>query len=77
MRKGEVLGLRWSDIDFAAGVIRVRQQLQRIKRDLVIGPLKTDSGQRDLPLLQDAAEPLQQLASSRHQGHGDTGHGPS
>jgi len=28
MRQGEILGLRWQDIDFNAGIIKVRQQLQ-------------------------------------------------
>lgn len=30
MRRGEILGLRWQDVDLAAGVIHVRQQLQYI-----------------------------------------------
>ncbi|MCP2245756.1 tyrosine-type recombinase/integrase [Lentzea aerocolonigenes] len=51
MRRGEVLGLRWSDIDFASGTIQVRQQLQRVGRELVVGPVKTNSGRRDLLLL--------------------------
>jgi integrase len=28
LRRGEVLGLRWSDIDLTAGVLHVRQTLQ-------------------------------------------------
>jgi integrase len=56
MRRGEVLGLRWSDIDETT--IRVRQQVQRIKRKLVIGPVKTRAGRRDLPLLGLAADAL-------------------
>jgi integrase len=42
MRRGEVLGLRWSDID--GDTVRVRQQVQRIKRKLLIGPVKTRAG---------------------------------
>lgn len=49
MRRGEVLGLRWSDIDETT--IRVRQQVQRITGELLIGPVKTRAGKRDLPLL--------------------------
>jgi integrase len=37
LRRGETLGLRWTDIDFAAGTIQVRQQLQRIQGRLVLG----------------------------------------
>ncbi len=51
MRRGEVLGLRWSDIDFERDIIHVRQQLQRIHGVLQTGPVKTSAGRRDLPLL--------------------------
>ncbi len=51
MRRGEVLGLRWQDIDFEAGLIRVRQQVQRIQGELHIGPVKTRAGNRDLSLI--------------------------
>jgi integrase len=51
MRRGEVLGLRWQDIDTDAGLIRVRQQIQRIQGQLHIGPVKTHAGSRDLPLI--------------------------
>jgi integrase len=51
LRRGEVLGLRWQDVDEAAGVIRIRQQLQRRNSGLLFGPVKTRAGQRDLPLL--------------------------
>jgi integrase len=51
LRRGEVLGLRWTDIDFDAAMIHVRQQIQRIRGELRQGPVKTHAGQRDLPLL--------------------------
>ena len=50
MRRGEVLGLRWTDIDFEGGVIHVRQQVHRAGQ-LYIGPLKTRAGSRDLPVI--------------------------
>src|SRR5580765_3799258 len=52
MRRGEVLGLRWSDIDFDTGVVHVRQQVQRVRREILVGPVKTAAGRRDLPLLE-------------------------
>jgi integrase len=33
LRMGESLGLRWSDIDFDKGTLRVNRQLQRMRRD--------------------------------------------
>ena len=50
MRRGEVLGLRWQDIDLDVGKLRVRQQLQRIRGSLHTGPVKTRAGSRDLPI---------------------------
>jgi integrase len=52
LRRGEVLGLRWDDIDFGAGTIHVRQQIQRVRGELQLGPVKTHAGQRVLPLLE-------------------------
>jgi integrase len=30
LRKGELLGLRWADVDLAAGELTVRQTVQRV-----------------------------------------------
>jgi integrase len=59
LRRGEVLGLRWADIDLDSATVHVRQQLQRVRGELHLGPVKTHAGQRDLPLLSLAAEALQ------------------
>ncbi|MGH3343691.1 MAG: site-specific integrase [Carbonactinosporaceae bacterium] len=50
MRRGEVLGLRWHDVDSDAGELRIRQQLQRIDGQLVQGPVKSRAARRTLPL---------------------------
>lgn len=50
LRRGEVLGLRWSDIDEEEGVIHVRQQVQRVDGKDQVLPLKTKSSRRTLPL---------------------------
>ncbi len=50
LRRGEVLGLRWSDIDEEDGVFHVRQQVQRVDGKIQILPLKTKSSRRTLPL---------------------------
>jgi integrase len=46
-----VLGLRWQDIDFNGDELHVRQQVQRIQGELRFGPVKTQAGKRDLPLI--------------------------
>jgi integrase len=51
LRRGEALGLRWEDIDLDAGTIRIHQQLQRIRGQLLQAPVKTRASQRGLPLL--------------------------
>lgn len=51
LRLGEVLGLRWHDIDEHDGEVRIRQQLQRVRGQLRLYPVKTAAGRRDLPLL--------------------------
>lgn len=66
MRRGEVLGLRWRDIDFTNRAIHVRQQLQRIGGTLQQGPVKTAAGRRDLPLLPVVGHELLRLAASRY-----------
>jgi integrase len=50
LRPGELTGLRWEDVDFTAGVIRVRQSLKRGEGGLTPGDLKTDSSKRTLAL---------------------------
>ena len=45
MRRGEALGLRWSDIDLEAGVIVARLQLLQVGSEFQFGPLKTVNGQ--------------------------------
>lgn len=64
-RCGELLGLRWADIDFTQRLIHVRQQLQRVRRELRTADLKTDAGKRDEPLIELAEELL--LAHRRAQ----------
>jgi integrase len=51
MRRGEVLGLRWRDIDFENGLIYVRQQIGRINGEIMARDLKTANSRRVLPLM--------------------------
>lgn len=53
LRRGEALGLRWSDVDLSTGTVAVRRQLLNSRKDgqPVYGPPKTAAGERtvDLP----------------------------
>lgn len=46
MRQGELLGLRWQDIDFKNRVAAIRQQLVKAGREPKFQPPKTDAGER-------------------------------
>src|SRR5215831_16071873 len=58
-------GLRRDDIGFDAGTIHIRRQLQRIRGELVLGPVKTHAGRRGLPLLELARQALQLQANQQ------------
>jgi integrase len=54
MRRGEIFGLKWSDVDFDREVLHVRRSYV----DGVVGPPKTESSRRPLPLPPQAVEAL-------------------
>jgi integrase len=64
LRRGEVLGLRWGDVDFEAGMLHIRNQLQRVAGSFRQGPPKTHAGKRELPLLAPVREVLLNLMAS-------------
>lgn len=45
-RRGEILALRWEDLDFETGVIKIRRSLGQTKDGLFIKEPKTPSGNR-------------------------------
>jgi integrase len=57
LRAGELLGLRWEEIDLERRVLRVQQQLVRTKRGLSFGRPKNDRG-RAVKLAATAVEAL-------------------
>ncbi len=50
LRKGEVLGLTWDDIDLDAGELSIGRQLQRVSRQLLHRETKTSTSDATLPL---------------------------
>ncbi len=68
LRRGELLGVRWQDLDLEAGVVRVRQALVRVgnhnaaaddrKTRLIFQEPKTEQSRRTIPILGDILEVL-------------------
>ncbi len=50
MRQGEIIGLTWDRIDFAADSIKVDRQVQRVDGQYHVVPVKSNAGRRDLTL---------------------------
>jgi integrase len=50
MRRGELLGVRWTDIDLDQGTLRVAQQLQRIGKQLLFTKPKSKKSRRTITL---------------------------
>ncbi len=58
LRRGELLGLKWEDIDMKQGIIRVRRQVSRIDGKIVEAPLKTKNSYRAVTISPQAVEVL-------------------
>ncbi len=58
LRRGELLGLKWEDIDMLQGIIRVRRQVSRIDGKIVEAPLKTKNSYRAVTISPQAVEVL-------------------
>ena len=57
LRRGELLGLKWEDVDFNEKQITIKRSLQRVKKDgggteLKFEELKTDKSYRTIPIPQ-------------------------
>ena len=60
LRRGELLGLKWQDVDWKNGIIKVRRQVARIDGEIVEAPLKTKNSYRAVTISQQAIEVLKQ-----------------
>ena len=60
LRRGELLGLKWEDIDLSQGNLRVQRQIARINGEIIEAPLKTKNAYRTLPLSTDAVDVLRE-----------------
>jgi integrase len=60
LRQGELLALRWEDVDIAEKTLIVRRTITKDGGKLLIGPTKTAKGRRTVMLTRDAAEALKE-----------------
>jgi integrase len=58
MREGELLGLKWEDVDLERGVLRLRRALVREGGKTVLGDLKTPKSRRSVRLTRAAVKAL-------------------
>lgn len=75
LRRGELLGLRWRDLDLVKGVLKVTQQVQRVptntddkteeKTKIVIETPKTRSSRRPIPLLKKVTDELKKIKAAQ------------
>jgi integrase len=73
MRRGEVLGVKWEDIDFEAGRLSVRRSLIPLGAEVIVSEPKTARGRRSIALDAETVEVLKvqasrQLEEQRQQG---------
>jgi integrase len=60
LRQGELLALRWEDVDIEEKTLIVRRTITKDGGKLLIGPTKTAKGRRTVKLTRDAAEALRE-----------------
>lgn len=58
LRRGEVLGLRWEDVDLEERTMRITRARVAVGSEVVISGTKTARGVRTLPLPRDVADAL-------------------
>jgi len=74
MRQGELLGLRWQDVNLTIGEARVTQTFYRLGRQSIFKAPKTDKGRRTVALptvLVEVLTKISQVRSRRKQEAGD------
>lgn len=53
LRRGEIAGLQWGDVDLGAGLLRIRRQRQRSRQEILVRSTKSGAGLRDVPIAPD------------------------
>ena len=66
LRRGELLGLKWTDIDYNNLTITVRRQILRLNGVVQEAPLKTKNAYRQISISQDLADILKSKQNKEH-----------
>ena len=69
MRRGELLGLRWMDVDVEAARLSVRQAIVSVAYDLQLSDVKTSNGRRTIDLDAGTVAVLEMWRSRRDEEH--------
>lgn len=75
IRRGELLALRWSDVDLDNGVLHVRENLVRVGRSLAVDQPKSRTSIRDIPLPALAVDALRVYRIQQEQRRREAGAG--
>ena len=65
LRRGELLGLKWEDVDLQNGIIHVRRQVARVDGEVKELPLKTKNAYRNISISSDAVAMLTEMEAHR------------
>ena len=68
LRKGEILGLEWSDVDLEKRVIRIKQTVTSAAGSVEIHPPKTPRGNRTIPMTDFAHDALKVIEGTKMEG---------
>ena len=61
LRRGELLGLKWEDVDYAKKTLTIRRQVIRVQGHIEEGPLKTKNAYRTVAIGDDVIAILKDL----------------
>jgi integrase len=73
LRRGEVLGLRWEDVDLDKSELAISWQIQRIRRQLLHRETKTESSDAVLPLVDICETALRDRANEQEEARRSAG----